>query len=102
MLFHDAATVPLGKPVVDVITAAKRDLKAGEILDGIGGFHCYGLTENYEESLNNTFLPMSLAQGCRLKCDIVKDTIINYSDVGVPDGRLVDQLRREQDVIFFS
>jgi predicted homoserine dehydrogenase-like protein len=102
VLFHDAATVPLGKPVVDVITAAKRDLKAGEILDGIGGFHCYGLTENYEESFKNAFLPMSLAQGCRLKHDIAKDSIINYKDVEVPDGRLVDQLRHEQDLFFFS
>lgn len=101
VLFHDAATVPLGKPVVDVITAAKRDLKAGEILDGIGGFHCYGLTENYEESLNNTFLPMSLAQGCRLKHDITKDSIIGYNNVVIPEGRLVDTLRREQDGLFF-
>ncbi|GAB6194417.1 NAD(P)H-dependent oxidoreductase [Desulfocastanea catecholica] len=102
VLFHDAATVPLGKPVVDVITAAKRNLKAGEILDGIGGFHCYGLTENYEESFKNAFLPMSLAQGCRLKRDIAKDSIINYSDVEVPGGRLVDQLRREQNLLFYS
>lgn len=101
VLFHDAATVPLGKPMVDVITAAKRDLKAGEVLDGIGGFHCYGLTENYEESLKNTFLPMSLAQGCQLKGDIEKDAIISYNDVEVPDGRLVDRLRQEQDKRFY-
>jgi predicted homoserine dehydrogenase-like protein len=97
VLFHDAATAPLGKPVVDVITAAKRDLKAGEILDGIGGFHCYGMTENYDESLKNAFLPMSLAQGCRLKHDILKDDIISYNDVDLPQGRIVDTLRREQE-----
>ena len=102
VLFHDAATVPLGKPVVDVITAAKRDLEAGEILDGIGGFHCYGMTENYDESLKNAFLPMSLAQGCRLKCNIAKDKIISYKDVEVPKGRLVDALRLEQDSRFFG
>ncbi len=97
VLFHDAATAPLGKPVVDVITAAKRDLKAGEVLDGIGGFHCYGMTENYDESFKNAFLPMSLAQGCRLKHDILKDDIISYKDVDLPQGRLVDTLRREQE-----
>ena len=101
VLFHDAAIAPLGKPVVDVITAAKRDLKAGEVLDGIGGFHCYGLTENYEESLKNAFLPMSLAQGCRLKCDVAKDSIIGYQDVAIPEGRLVDTLRLEQNSHFF-
>lgn len=101
VLFHDAATAPLGKPVVDVITAAKRDLKAGETLDGIGGFHCYGLTENFEESRSSAFLPMSLAQGCRLKGDLAKDSIIGYKDVEIPDGRLVDKLRQEQDELFF-
>lgn len=39
-----------GEFVVDVITAARRDLKTGYILIGIGGVHCYGVTENYEES----------------------------------------------------
>lgn len=102
VLFHDAATVPLGKPVVDVITAAKRDLKSGEVLDGIGGFDCYGLTENYDESLKNGFLPMSLAQGCRLKHNIKKDSIIGYQDVELPQGRLVDTLRIEQDKRFFG
>jgi predicted homoserine dehydrogenase-like protein len=102
VLFHDAATVPLGKPVVDVITAAKRDLKSGEVLDGIGGFHCYGLTENYEESLTSGFLPMSLAQGCRLKRDIAKDSIIGFQDIELPQGRLVDILRNEQDNRFFA
>ena len=97
VLFHDAATAPSGDPVVDVITAAKRDLKAGEVLDGIGGFHCYGMTENYDKSSKNAFLPMSLAQGCRLKHDILKDDIISYNDVDLPQGRIVDTLRREQE-----
>lgn len=102
VLFHDAATAPLAGPVVDVITVAKRNLKAGEILDGIGGFHCYGMTENYDTSSTNGFLPMSLAQGCRLTRDIEKDTVVYYTDVEVPDGRLIDQLRHEQNMFFHS
>jgi len=43
VLFRDAAVAPLGSPVCDVITVAKRDLKAGEVLDGAGGFTCYGM-----------------------------------------------------------
>ncbi|WP_028585943.1 NAD(P)H-dependent oxidoreductase [Desulfogranum mediterraneum] len=100
VLFHDAAVAPLAGPVVDVITAAKRDLKAGEVLDGIGGFCCYGMAERYEESLNSAFLPMGLAEGCRLRRDLVKDTLISYHDVELPPGRLVDTLRREQDLQF--
>ena len=37
---------PLGGPVCEVVTVAKRDLKAGERLDGIGGFCTYGLIDN--------------------------------------------------------
>ena len=46
VLFHDAVCTPLAGPVVDVITRAKKNLKAGETLDGIGGFLTYGLAEN--------------------------------------------------------
>jgi predicted homoserine dehydrogenase-like protein len=101
VLFHDAATAPLGAPVVEVITAAKRDLKAGEILDGIGGFTCYGLTENVGDNTSG-FLPMSLSEDCRLKRDVGKDDIITYADVEVPEGRLCDVLRAEQDAHFFG
>ena len=41
-LFGDAALAPLGAPTCDVIALAKRDLRAGETLDGVGGFTCYG------------------------------------------------------------
>jgi predicted homoserine dehydrogenase-like protein len=100
VLFHDAATAPLGAQVVDVITAAKRDLKAGESLDGIGGFTCYGLTENAGICSDNNYLPMSLSEDCRLKRDVSKDSIISYDDIEVPEGRLCDRLRLEQNEYF--
>jgi predicted homoserine dehydrogenase-like protein len=100
VLFNDAATAPLGAPVVDVITVAKQDLKAGDVLDGIGGFHVFGDTENHHVSAAGNFLPMSLAEGCRLKTDIAKDQVLSYEDVVLPEGRLVDRLRNEQNNMF--
>ena len=100
VLFHDATVTSLGGPVADVLTAAKRDLKAGEVLDGIGGFTCYGLIDNYDAVRRGNLLPMSLAEGCRLKRDIDKDRIVTYNDVKLPAGRLSDKLRREQDAYF--
>jgi predicted homoserine dehydrogenase-like protein len=102
VLFNDAAIAPRGAPVADVLTAAKRDLRAGEVLDGIGGFHCYGMVDNIEVAREGDYLPMSLAEGCRLKRDIAKDEIISYQDIVVPEGRLCDQLRKEQDQHFFG
>ncbi len=100
VLFDDAATSPVAGPVVDVITTAKCDLKEGEVLDGIGGFHTYGETENYSVTTSKSYLPMSLSEGCILKHDIAKDQVLTYSDVILPEGRLIDRLRAEQNELF--
>jgi predicted homoserine dehydrogenase-like protein len=102
VLFGDAATSPLGAPVADVVTVAKCDLKAGEVLDGIGGFHCYGMIDNIDTVRDGNLVPMSLIEGCTLKTDIKKDTAIAYSDLEFPAARLSDRLRREQDEHFFG
>jgi len=102
VLFQDAALTPLAGPVCDVIAAAKRDLRSGETLDGIGGFTCYGLLENSEVCQVENLLPMGLSQGCRLKTDIAKDQVITYADVALPEGRLCDKLRAEQAAYFTS
>jgi len=101
-LFGDPTLAPLGAPVCDTGTFAKRDLKAGEVLDGMGGFTCYGLIDTIEASRKGNFLPMSLSHGCRLKRAIRKDEPVTYADVDLPPGRLCDKLRSEQDAHFFG
>ena len=100
VLFQDAAIAPAAGPICDVITIAKRDLKTGEILDGIGGFTCYGVIEKYEISRAENLLPMGLSEGCQLKRDIPMDQAITHDDIRLPEGRLVDRLRAEQDEHF--
>ncbi len=100
--FGDAAIAPIGGPVVDVLTAAKQDLKAGQTLDYIGGFDTYGVAENSDVCQKQELLPMGLAEGCVLTRDIAKDQIISYADVSLPEGRLCDQLRSEQTATFSS
>jgi len=99
-LFHDAAVAPMGGPVCDVVTIAKRDLEAGVILDGIGGFTCYGVIENADISRKENLLPMGLSEGCRLKKNIQKDQAIKISDIEKPSNRICDRLRDEQDAFF--
>jgi predicted homoserine dehydrogenase-like protein len=100
VLFQDAVATPLGSPVCDVITIAKRDLKTGEVLDGIGGFSCYGMLENCEISRREKLLPMGLSEGCILKTDILRDQAIGYDDVESPKGRMCDVLREKQEAFF--
>lgn len=100
VLFDDAATSPIAGPVVDCMTIAKTDLKAGTKLDGIGGFHCYGVTENYDVTSKENFLPMSLLEDCVLKRDLKIDEPLTFADVEIPEGRLIDKLRAEQTAMF--
>ena len=100
VLFQDPTLTPLGAPVCEAVAYAKRDLKAGETLDGMGGFTNYGLVDAYENSAAEGYLPMSLSVGCLLKRDIGKDQPLRYADVTLPAGRTCDQLRAEQTAHF--
>jgi predicted homoserine dehydrogenase-like protein len=97
VLFNDATITPKGAPVCDTIAHAKRDIKAGERLDGMGGFTCYGMVERYEICRKEDFLPIAISTDCRALHDIPKDQPVRYSDVALPPDRLCDRLRQEQD-----
>ncbi len=99
VLFHDATTAPLNGPSCDVITLAKRDLKAGEILDGVGGFTCYGVIDNADVVKKNNLLPMGLTEGIRLKRNISKDSVLTYDDIEIP-ASVPFKLRKEQNDFF--
>ena len=96
VLFGDGAGIPLGGPMVEVCAVAKRDLKAGEVLDDYGMYMTYGEAVNTDEMRREHYLPEGLADGCRLKRDVPKDQVLLYDDVELPEGRLADQLRDEQ------
>jgi len=97
VVHRDATVAPLGGPVCEVLTIAKRDLKAGEKLDGVGGFCSYGLIDNRAAARAVNALPIGLSEGCILKRDIAKDDVISFDDVESPSGRLVEKLWHEQN-----
>ena len=68
VLHRDPTVAPLAGPVCEVVTVAKRDLKAGERLDGIGGFCTYGLIDN-ATAARNTAAPADRPLG-RLTCRV--------------------------------
>jgi len=95
-LFRDPVSRSLAGPVVEVCAVAKRDLKAGEVLDDYGMYMTYGEAANVEEMSGGRYLPQGLVEGCKLLRDIAKDSVITYDDVVLPAGRLADRLRAEQ------
>lgn len=100
VLFRDVVLASLGAPQVDVVATAKIDLKAGETIDGIGYYMTYGQCETSAITQAQSLLPMGLAEGCRLKRDISRDQVLTYADVELPEGRLCDKLRAEQNAYF--
>ncbi|WP_330316302.1 NAD(P)-dependent oxidoreductase [Streptomyces platensis] len=98
--FADAALTPPGGPRVDVVATAKRDLKAGSTLDGLGGYDTYGVAESHAATRAQRLLPMGMGEGCMLRRSVAMDTVLTYDDVTLPPGRLIDELRREQDELF--
>ena len=95
-IHRDATVAPLAGPVCEVVAVAKRDLKAGERLDGIGGFCTYGLVDNTSAARTMAALPIGLSEGCVLRQDVPKDSVLSFDHVQLlPDG-LVQSLWREQ------
>jgi predicted homoserine dehydrogenase-like protein len=93
---RDPTVAPLSGPVCEVVTVAKRELKVGECLDGVGGFCTYGLIDNTAAARRSAALPIGLSEGCVLRRNISKDEVVSFADVEAPEGRLVQALWREQ------
>lgn len=101
VLLGDATIAPLPDgPRVEVVTVAKKELRAGDTLDGIGGYSYFGECRPAAVQRSAGLLPVGLAEGVVVNRDIAVDEVISYADVTLPEGRLADQLRAEQDALF--
>ncbi len=85
------------KPVAETITVAKKDLKAGDTIDTLGGFTVYGMIERADVADREDLLPLGLAPGCVMKKDVPAGHPVSYSDVQLKEGTTILQLRRLQD-----
>lgn len=99
-LLQDAAIAPIGAPVADVVALAKRDLRTGEVLDGIGGFMAYGMIEDSATARAEGLLPMGLTEGATVLGDVPMDQALTFADVQLPVGRLAARLWFEQAEAF--
>lgn len=87
-----------GAPYAETTTIAKRDLKAGEYLDGIGGYTIYGGFHDFQYAKSHNALPMGLVNNkTKVLVDIPKGTLITYDMVELNEDSYILKLRREQD-----
>ena len=84
----------------DVVATSKRALKAGEKLDGEGGFTVYGKLMPARDSLALGGLPLGLAHGVALKRDIAAGQALRWDDVNFDAANAAVQFRREMERLF--
>ncbi|HEY1472599.1 MAG TPA: Gfo/Idh/MocA family oxidoreductase [Pseudolabrys sp.] len=94
---------PTGAPTgfrSDVVATAKRALKAGEMLDGEGGFCVWGKQTPAEVSLRDELLPLGLAHNVKLKRDIPEGAALKWADVAYDANDAAVKVRREMEAAF--
>ena len=84
----------------DVAATAKRALKAGEMLDGEGGYTVYGKVMPAADSLKMGALPIGLAHHVRLKNDVAAGHAVKWSDIDVDQTKEAVRVRLEMEAMF--
>ena len=96
---------PTGCPTgfrADAVATAKRDLVAGELLDGEGGYTVVGKLTPASDSLNIGCLPLGLAHGVKLLRSVAMGQPVRWVDVAVDESLRAVQARREMERMFGS
>jgi predicted homoserine dehydrogenase-like protein len=84
----------------DVVATAKRDLAAGEILDGEGGYTVWGKLLPAERSLRLGGLPLGLAHNVKLVRPVKKGQSLSWADVAIDTTTAAYKLRNEMEAMF--
>ncbi|MBN2850060.1 MAG: NAD(P)-dependent oxidoreductase, partial [Erysipelotrichaceae bacterium] len=101
VLTGQASLIPLAGPVSDTVCVAKKDIKAGERLDGIGGYCVRGVIESHQVCKANKLIPIGLIAGNVVaKRDIPNGTFLTEDDVQLDTNTTVWKLRKLQDEIY--
>ncbi|AWB22241.1 flagellar biosynthesis protein FlgA [Methylobacterium currus] len=84
----------------DVVATAKRDLEAGERLDGEGGYTVYGRLMPAADSLKAGGLPIGLAHGLTLTRPVAAGRPVSWDDVSFSADDPAIRFRREMEEVF--
>jgi len=98
-LRHEPTGAPTGFRS-DVVATAKKALKAGEMLDGEGGFCVWGKQTPADVSLKNEYLPLGLAHNVKLRNGIAEGAPLKWTDVAYDANDSAVKVRREMEAAF--
>jgi len=86
----------------DAVASAKRDLRAGEVLDGEGGYTVVGRLMPAEDSLAQGCLPLGLAHGWKLVKPVKAGDALRWTDVAVDGNATAVKVRREMEAMIVA
>ncbi len=98
-IYGEATIAPMTEqPVAEVVTIAKKDLKVGERLDGIGEYTILGSVDTYEKAKEENLIPVGLVNNnAVVEKDIKKGEFITYDMVSLDKTSEIYKLRQKQD-----
>ena len=95
---NEPTIAPIHGQVADTVTIAKRDIKKGEKLEGIGSNKVFGKLTSHTRSIEEDLLPIGLiTPKTEAIVDIPKDTVIDMSMVKIDEKATITRLRRRQN-----
>lgn len=84
----------------DIVAITKRALKAGEMLDGEGGYCVWGKQAPAEVSLREGYLPLGLAHQVKLRRDLAEGSPVRWADVEIDESDPAVRVRRRMEAAF--
>lgn len=95
---NEPTIAPIHGQVADTVAIAKRDIKKGEKLEGIGSDKVFGKLTSHARSIHEDLLPIGLiTPKTEAIVDIPKDTVIDMSMVKIDEKATITRLRRRQN-----
>ncbi len=100
---HEPTIVPIDGCVSECIAAAKKDMKAGEFLDGIGGYTTYGRICEAKTARENKYVIYGLVNGkTKLKADVKQGELLTLDKVELDTTTDLYKIRAEQDKMYWG
>ena len=97
MLVDGYETLTCDSLMTEVIASTKKEHKAGEKFDGIGGYSARGVADRVDDARAENLVPIGLLQNAVAKRDLPIDHLVTYDDVELDEDATIFKLRKMQE-----
>lgn len=99
MLVDGQASFATSSRMCEVVAATKKEHKAGDVFDGIGGYSMRAVADRKEDAKRDNLVPIGLLQGAVAKRDIPVGHLVTWDDVDIDATQTIVALRKEMEAL---